>query len=166
VNKLFFVAATVTALILSGGFTQVAWADGLSTQDYIDIEQLYATYNHAIDSGDAEGWAGTFTPDGTFNKFAGRDALVGFIQQWQEKMNGANRRHWNTNLSIRPSTDGASATVMLMLVDVSTKSIVATVFNTHTLVNTATGGRIKPRATKLDAAAPPAPASAPKSVGL
>ena len=78
-NKLLtFVAAAVTIL----GFTQVACADGLSTQDYIDIEQLYATYNHAIDSGDAQGWAGTFTPDGTFNKFAGHDQLVGFIQQW------------------------------------------------------------------------------------
>jgi len=84
-----FVAAAVTIL----GFTRVAWADGLSTQDYIDIEQLYATYNHAIDSGDGEAWAATFTPDGTFNKFAGHDQLVGFIQQWKEKMNGGNRRH-------------------------------------------------------------------------
>ena len=56
-NKLLtFVAAAVTIL----GFTQVAWADGLSTQDYIDIEQLYATYNHAIDSGDARGVGGDF----------------------------------------------------------------------------------------------------------
>ena len=36
-------------------------------------------------------------------------------------MNGANRRHWNTNLRIMPSKDGASASVFLMLVDVSTK---------------------------------------------
>ena len=33
---LTFVAAAVTIL----GFTNVAWADGLSTQDYIDIEQI------------------------------------------------------------------------------------------------------------------------------
>jgi hypothetical protein len=156
VNKLLtFVTAAVTIL----GFTQVVWADGLSTQDYIDIEQLYATYNHAIDSGDAQGWAGTFTPDGTFNKFAGHEQLVGFIQQWKEKMNGANRRHWNTNLSIRPSTDGASATVMLMLVDVTTKSIVATGMYNDTLVKTASGWRFKSRATKMDAAPP---AAAPK----
>jgi hypothetical protein len=159
VNKLLtFVAAAVTIL----GFTQVAWADGLSTQDYIDIEQLYATYNHAIDSGDAQAWAGTFTPEGTFNKFVGHDQLVGFIQQWKEKMNGANRRHWNTNLSIRPSTDGASASVFLMLVDVSTKSIVATGMYNDTLVKTASGRRFKSRATKMDAAPPPAPTAAPK----
>lgn len=150
-----FMAATVTIL----GFTQVAWADGLGTQDYIDIEQLYSSYNHAIDSGDAEAWAGTFTPDGTFNKFTGHDQLVGFIQTWKEKMNGGNRRHWNTNLRILPSKDGASASVFLMLVDVSTKSIVATGMYNDTLVKTAGGWRFKTRQTKMDAA--PA-AAAPK----
>lgn len=157
-NKILtFVAAAVTIL----GFTQVAWADGLSTQDYIDIEQLYSSYNHAIDSGDAEAWAGTFTPDGTFNKFTGHDQLVGFIQTWKEKMNGGNRRHWNTNLRILPSKDGASASVFLMLVDVSTKSIVATGMYNDTLVKTAGGWRFKTRQTKMDAAPAPA-AAAPK----
>jgi hypothetical protein len=51
---------------------------------------------------------------------------------------------------------------MLMLVDVSTKSIVATGMYNDTLVKTANGWRFKSRATKMDAAAPPAPASAPK----
>jgi hypothetical protein len=149
-----FIAAAVTIL----GFT-TAHADGLTTQDYIDIEQLYAQYNHAIDSGDAEGWAATFTPDGTFNRFAGKDALVGFIQQWKEKMNGMNRRHWNTNLRIVPGKDGASATVFLMLLDVSQKP--ATIVNTgmynDTLVKTTAGWRFKTRQTKMDAVAGPPP---------
>lgn len=142
----------------------LASADALSTQDYIDIEQLYAQYNHAIDSGDAEAWAATFTPDGAFNKFVGHDALVGFIQQWKEKMNGANRRHWNTNLRITPSNDGANGAVFLMLVDVSTKppSIIMTGSYTDTLVKTASGWRFKTRQTKNDAApAATAPASKP-----
>ena len=152
-SKLFaFVVAAITIL----GFTKVASADGLSTQDYIDIEQLYATYNHAIDAGDAEAWAATFAPDGAFNKFTGHDQLVGFIQQWKEKMNGGNRRHWNTNLRIVPSNEGASASVFLMLVDVSTKppGIVATGMYTDTLVKTASGWRFKTRQTKMDTAAP------------
>ena len=157
-SRLFgFVAAAVTIL----GFTSVAWAEGLSTQDYIDIEQLYSTYNHAIDSGDAEGWAGTFTADGAFNKFTGHDQLVGFIATWKEKMNGANRRHWNTNLRIVPSKDGASASVFLMLVDVTTKSIVATGMYNDTLVKTANGWRFKSRTTKMDAAPPAAAPGAP-----
>jgi actinorhodin biosynthesis protein ActVIA len=158
-SRLFaFVAAAVTIL----GFTRAASADGLSTQDYIDIEQLYATYNHSIDSGDAQAWAGTFTPDGTFNKFAGHDQLVGFIAQWKEKMNGGNRRHWNTNLRIVPSKDGAEASVFLMLLDVGTKpaSIVATGMYSDTLVKTAAGWRFKSRQTKMDTAAPAA--AAPK----
>jgi len=151
--------ALVAAAVTIMGFTRVASAEGLSTQDYIDIEQLYATYNHAIDSGDGEAWAATFTPDGTFNKFTGHDQLVGFIKRWKEEMNGGNRRHWNTNLRIVPSKDGATASVFLMLVDVSTKSIVATGMYNDTLVKTATGWRFKTRATKMDAA-PPAPAAA------
>ncbi|MGH8185605.1 MAG: nuclear transport factor 2 family protein [Steroidobacteraceae bacterium] len=154
-NRFFgFIAAAATIL----GFS-TAHADGLTTQDYIDIEQLYAQYNHAIDSGDAEGWAATFTPDGTFNRFAGKDALVGFIQQWKEKMNGMNRRHWNTNLRIVPGKDGASATVFLMLLDVSQKpaTIVSTGMYNDTLVKTAEGWRFKTRQTKMDAIAGPPP---------
>jgi 3-phenylpropionate/cinnamic acid dioxygenase small subunit len=153
-----FVTAVVTMLIFTLGFATVASAEGLSTQDYIDIEQLYATYNHAIDAGDAEAWAATFTPDGTFNKFTGHDQLVGFIAQWKEKMNGGNRRHWNTNLRILPSKDGASASVFLMLLDVGSKpaTIVATGTYSDTLVKTASGWRFKSRQTKMDSAAPPA----------
>jgi hypothetical protein len=77
-------------------------------------------------------------------------------------MNGGNRRHWNTNLRIVPSKDGASAAVYLMLVDVSTKSIVATGMYNDTLVKTANGWRFKTRATKIDAAPPPPAAAAPK----
>ena len=40
----------------------------LTTQDYIDIEQLYIAYTNAIDFGAADGrdYAGVFTPDGIF----------------------------------------------------------------------------------------------------
>ena len=99
----------------------LAQAEGLTTQDYIDIEQLYSQYNHAIDGCDAEGWAATFTPDGVFQRFTGREALVGFVRQWCEKMNGANRRHWKPNLRITPATDGAGGTVLLMLLDVGVR---------------------------------------------
>src|SRR5258708_3939550 len=70
----------------------------MTADDYIEIQQLYAQYNNSIDSGDAEGYAGTFLPDGVFNNFNGHDALVGFIHRWHDNMKGANMRHWNTNL--------------------------------------------------------------------
>lgn len=132
----------------------------LTADDYIEIQQLYARYNTAIDSGDAEGYAATFTPDGVFNNFKGHDALVGFIKAWRERMNGAARRHWNTNLVITPTADGASGTVYLFLMDVSAKppAIQTAAKYEDQLVKTGEGWRFKVRQTKSDSA-PAAPAA-------
>ena len=61
------------ALVLAAGLVWGAaaargQAPALTTQDYIDIEQLYIAYTNAIDFGDADGrdYAGVFTPDGVF----------------------------------------------------------------------------------------------------
>ena len=90
----------------------------LSTQDYLDIQQLYARYAMTIDSGDAEGWANTFTPDGVFNNSSrGHDALVQFVHDWRDKRNGADRRHWNSNLVLTPTDEGVSGSVYLLLLD-------------------------------------------------
>jgi hypothetical protein len=165
--KILAIAAAFLGIALGSAGAQ---ATELSPKDYMEIEQLYAQYNHAIDSGDAEAWAGTFTPDGTFNRFVGHDALVGFIGTWREKMNGANRRHWNTNLRIVPTPEGANGSVYLMLMDVSTKpvSIITTGMYTDSLVKTKAGWRFKQRTTKSDAppaaaAATAAPAETPKN---
>lgn len=160
------------AAAVAGSFVALAapvHAADLTAQDYVDIQHLYAKYNSTIDSGDAQGWAGTFTPDGVFNRMTGKDALVNFVGAWREKMGGANRRHWNSNLQIAPTADGASGTVYLMLVDVTTKpmTIITTGTYTDTLVKTAEGWRFKTRTTKSDAppvapaAAAPAPTPAP-----
>jgi ketosteroid isomerase-like protein len=135
-------------------------AEGLSTQDHVEIQQLYARYNQAIDNCDADGWASTFTPDGVFQRFTGREALVGFIKQWCEKMNGADRRHWNSNLVLTPTGEGASGSVLLMLLDVSTRpaKIASTGTYNDALVRTSEGWRFKTRMIKGDAP-PAAPAA-------
>ena len=136
-------------------------AGALSAQDNFEIQQLYAKYNIAIDSGDAEGYAATFTPDGVFNQFAGHDALVGFAKMWREKLNGATRKHWNNNLVISGNSKEASGFVYLMLVDIGTKpaSILATASYTDSLVKTKAGWRFTKRTTKSDLP-PAAPAAA------
>jgi ketosteroid isomerase-like protein len=52
------------------------------TEDRDEILQLMYRYNQAIDSGDADGWAATFTPDGVFDVAgqvrSGRDELAAF----------------------------------------------------------------------------------------
>ena len=56
-------AIAVLAVVVSGAPLVRSQQNGkLTTQDYIDIQQLYARYNMSIDTGDGEAWAGTFTP--------------------------------------------------------------------------------------------------------
>ncbi len=149
--------------LLLGGLTlsQAQKKSSLTADDYIEIQQLYAQYNMAIDSGDAEGYASTFTPDGVFNNFNGHDALVGFINRWKDQMNGGNMRHWNTNLAIKGTPDGASGAVYLLLVDVSKRPpvIASAAKYDDQLVKTPQGWRFKKRVTKGEG---PPPGAAPK----
>jgi len=155
--KKILLSALAAGIMFAG---TCAAASGLSAQDYFEIQQLYARYNIAIDNGDAEGWAATFTPDGVFNTFSGHDALVGFIKTWREKLNGATRKHWNNNLQITGTSKEATASVYLILVDFSTKppSILTTATYSDSLVKTKDGWRFTKRTTKGDSA-PPAPSA-------
>ena len=70
----------IVAAMVSGAAWVSAQSGGkqLSAQDFVEIQQLYTKYNWALDSGDAEGYASTFTPDGVFNNNVGHDAIVKF----------------------------------------------------------------------------------------
>lgn len=149
----------VLGVAIFSGMTWIYAQSGskLTAQDLVDIQQLYAKYNWTIDTGDGEGWASTFTPDGVFNKTnVGHDALVKFAKDFHGRM-GAHVKHWNTNVLITPSTEGAHGQVYLVLVDFGTKppSIATSATYSDELVKTAQGWRFKTRATKGDA--PPAP---------
>jgi hypothetical protein len=88
----------------------------LATDDLLAIEQLYARYNHAIDFGDAAGWAACFTGDGTFSSatgnFAGTEQLTNFAAGFASRLKA---RHWTNNLVIEPDGDAAKGTCYLML---------------------------------------------------
>jgi uncharacterized protein (TIGR02246 family) len=139
-------------------------AKGLKGDDYLAIQQLYARYNTAIDHGDGEAWARTFTTDGVFaNNFKGHDALVGFVNTWRTNpaMNGTMRRHFSADLVITPTADGATASVSTLLVDLSTKPVSIANFVTYAdvLVKTSDGWRFKSRAVKAEGGPPPAAAT-------
>jgi SnoaL-like domain len=154
--KSFGSALALSALLLTS--SPATAASRLSPQDVADIQQLYARYNFAIDTGDAAGWADTFTADGVFNKvFTGREALMGFIKLWREKLNGANRRHWNSNLNLSATPSGAHGGVYLMLLDVGVKpaAIASTGTYSDELVKTKDGWRFKTRAVISDPAPKP-----------
>lgn len=127
----------------------------LTVQDYIEIQQLYARYTHTIDSGERDGqaWAETFTPDGTFtNSTAGHKQLAEFAKNWRQNRGGDHMRHFNANLVITPTADGATGSCYLMMVDTGnpqTKklpSMTSTAQYDDRLVKTANGWRFKSRA--------------------
>lgn len=156
-RKRLVFATCVCAMVWTLAAGAQSGSGTLTAQDYMEIQQLYARYNEAIDGGNAEAYADTFTPDGTFNTFKGRQGLLDFMSQWTGRMNGGNRRHWNNNLIITPTADGANGSVYLMLLDVSVRPpvIASTARYTDTLVKTPQGWRFRSRATKGD---PPPPA--------
>lgn len=68
-KRIVAVTMLVVGIGLGLGYASLrSQAPGLTTQDYIEIEQLYMAYTNAIDFGDPEGldYAGVFTPDGVF----------------------------------------------------------------------------------------------------
>ncbi len=162
--RALMLAVVVTAI------SPALMAAELATADYIAIQQLYARYNTAIDRGDGDGWAATFTADGVFaGNFKGTEALKGFVNTWRTNpaMNGAARRHFSADLVITPSAEGATGTVSTILVDLSTKPVSMAGYVTYSdvLVKTAAGWRFKSRAIKQEAApaaAAPAAPAAPK----
>lgn len=158
---MFKTAFALLGIVVAAGAT-VIYAQkaggALTAQDLVDIQQLYAKYNWTLDAGDAEGYASTFTPDGVFNNNVGHDAIVKFAETFHGGM-GARVRHWNTNLMILPTPEGAHGQVYLVLVDFSTKpaTIATSASYSDDLVKTAQGWRFKKRATKGDVAPPPKP---------
>ncbi len=153
-----YVLALVAAAVVCAPHSLAAQSTkALTTQDFVEIQQLYARYNWTLDTGDVEGYANTFTPDGVFNNNVGREAIVKFATGFHTGM-GTRVKHWNTNLMITPTADGAAGQVYLVLVDFGNKpATIATSANyADELVKTAQGWRFKKRMTKGDQAPPPA----------
>ncbi len=153
----------VIAAMLALFAAPILAAEKLSADDYAEISQLYAKYNHAIDSGNGAAWADTFTPDGVFRKTTvGREALVKFVEGFA-KSSGGTFRHWNSNMTVMGTSDGADGSVYLMLWNVGVKPQVVITTGTYIdkLVKTPAGWRFKARDIKGDtppAAAAPQPA--------
>ncbi len=148
-----YLGAVLLSVLVSGGawtYAQSGGAATLSAQDYADIQQLYARYNWAIDAGDVEGYVALYTPDGSFNTFTGADGLRTFMKSRP----AGTRRHWNSNLVITPSPEGASGKVYLLLVDVGAKPPAISTAARYQDVLVKSGGawRFKKRQTSPDPA--------------
>lgn len=85
------------------------------TEDRDEILQLLYRYNHAIDSGDAEGWADTFTEDGLFEGpvpggLRGRAQLVEFASG----VSGIRHMVLNPLVDVDGDTAGVRAYILVL----------------------------------------------------
>src|SRR5271163_2172803 len=122
-RSLFSAGALLAALaaLRPAAAAEARIAPKLTADDYIEIQQLYAGYAHALDKGEGERFAATFVLDGEFtggrgpgrggearNPIKGKDAFL-------EMGSRGGLRHFNANLVITPTPDGAQGSVYLLL---------------------------------------------------
>jgi len=145
---------TLLVLVTAGwiytafGVSSTSAAGTLTTQDYIDIEQNYSRYYQTIDSGDAEGWANTFTDDGEFNGTKGRAALM----ESRKKAGPSKTRHVVSNLVITPTAEGAKGSLYVFIFDPQEVPVKINSYSRYddTLVKTPKGWRFRTKIRSSD----------------
>ena len=91
----------------------------LSAADKIEIIELIARYSHALDSGDGDAWADTFTEDGVLESPYAQPHGRAAIRQRMADMDPARRklRHWVNGVVIEGDGDTATLTCYLNVLD-------------------------------------------------
>jgi SnoaL-like domain len=153
----------IVALSLSIASASVGWGYAqqrqvgptLTAQDYFEIQQLYARYALYLDTGDAASFADLWMPDGEF--VAGRPAGQSNVTRTPLKGTEAltrmgsvgGWRHFNSNVIITPTLDGADGTCYLARFNLRNSAVPAPIDETgiykDTLVKTPQGWRFKKR---------------------
>jgi hypothetical protein len=93
----------------------------LTALDYLEIQQLVASYGHALDNGLAQAdngpaYAGLFTADGVaFRRLKGFGPLAAIARAQPHGPKYA--RHFLTNVTIAPSPEGATGEQYLVVID-------------------------------------------------
>ena len=133
-------------------------ANELTAADYREIEELYGKYAAALDSGDGDAYANTYTEDGSFRvdrdglagtPTIGRDALVTFAERYHAGNQG-DGRHWNNAVAISATADGATGSAYLVLSNVRSRGISVTGIYRDVLKKTNRGWRFASRVVEAD----------------
>lgn len=89
----------------------------LSTEDRLDIADLFARYVHSVDSNQPDAWVTLFTPDGVFDipglmrmRMEGPDELRGMVATVATQ-GGGKWRHQITNILAEPGNSRDEARV-------------------------------------------------------
>ena len=144
--------------VLSFGAVHTLLADELTVADYREIQALYGKYAAALDSGDGESYANTYTEDGVFRldrdgvagtPTIGHGNLVTFAERYYAGNQG-NGRHWNNAIVITPTADGATGSAYFVLANVRNRGISVTGIYRDVLKKTAKGWRFASRLVEAD----------------
>lgn len=161
------VAGILLGVLVGAGFVSAQRAQEggsatLSSQDYDEIGQLYATINHGGDFRDAELWLSAFSEDAVFTikvgpgqEFVGKAALTEWRQQsFRGQTGDAKVRHWDGPPRITPTGSGmANARSYFLVYDVSGKAptISSSGYHDDVFIKTGDGWRVKSRTVYFDA---------------
>jgi hypothetical protein len=108
-TALLFIAFLLTVSVLyHWGTAAQAQAGKLTTQDYIDIQQLFARYYHTLDVKDGEGYASNFTDDGELVLNSGTQKGRAALVKYGREGIVPHQVHSVSNLLITPSPEGAT----------------------------------------------------------
>jgi len=126
----------------------------LTTDDVIEIQQLYARYNTAIDTGDGATFGGLFVPEGVFNPghtlCEGQAAISEFAVKTHEAM--PLMRHNATNIVVDGEGDQATGSAFLLgYLAGSSYKVITTGRYQDELAKTADGWRFTERVYHPDA---------------
>ena len=95
----------------------------LSTQDRLDIQDLFARYAWALDTGDSDAFVRCFAREGalvwdafeTPLRWSGADELRHFIEGLRALPESAGRQHHVSNVLVEPSMQGARARAFVLV---------------------------------------------------
>jgi hypothetical protein len=137
----------------------------LSVEDHLQIEQLAARYNLAIDLGDAQGWVDCFTDDGEFvvepggewsasrgttsSATSGKDDLLTLAKAI---IAGPSLRHWSANRVLTETEDGVDSVsyMTILFLDGPLADQLLSGIMRDRLVHTADGWRFQRRFITFD----------------
>jgi hypothetical protein len=143
---------TNAALVPAVNFIAPTQQSSLTATDYLEIQQLVASYGHALDSGygkgeNGEAYAGLYTADASFAGATGHDQLVRLGQIQPRGPDFV--RHYLTNHVIEPMSGGAKGKEFLAVIDIGENGKASSLFlgghYEDTYVKTPEGWRIKTR---------------------
>lgn len=164
-NKLIIVGVALAAAFAAGWVSaQDTRGTALTGQDYAEIEMLMSRYYQALDFEDRDMLESIWTDDAVWGinparqspdgaRIEGRDAIVNFnVRRWEARPAEHERRHWQNNIVVTPTADGATARTYVVSFEVSYSPPKPALSGHYddVLVKTPDGWRFKERIMNLD----------------